>query len=705
MKACELIYIKEQKIQIRSSTLTFIRLKLFNLMLLATAGAAISVSASAQQTTPAANPPSAQTESEIKPGEIVVTAQKRRQSVQDVGASVTALGNNALASIGRQDVTALAGQIPSLQVNQYSPTLTIFNIRGVSQNDFADSQEAPVAFYADEVYVSSLGAISGQNFDLERVEVLRGPQGTLFGRNATGGLIQIISAKPTRKLSGFLTLTVGSYGQFASEGALSGPLTDWLRARVSFTTDNHGGYISNRIGPDIGNSNFYGVRVQLAADVGADGQLTVKYQRLRNTNERSGGLYSFAAAAPDPTNDGLGRFVGRNEDFYGTGAGADPFGYAEPDNNPFTGSYDRIGFFDRTVDSVTARYEHNFGSFSLTSLSDYQSLRKAYGEDTDSSPNPIFNFDTGQKLDQLSQELRLNGKSDVLTWVAGAYFLDIKSRNSYLINSPADILPQQNYGGRLHTSNWALFGQAEYKLNDQLTFILGGRYSSDIKSLDFTHATAGVTDFTFNPAGNPGLARQIFRDWSGKVQINYKPTRDILLYAGVNRGTKSGGFGTQAFTPIDPSTLPFGSEKLINYEAGYKISLLDRKLTINGAGFIYDYENYQAFQLVGLSQFITNLPARIHGTELEIVARPVNGLTLQFLGTYLDGLSTVLRCPVAGLLIANCLRRRIGHLGRLCVMNIHWGRGAWPFRPTGNMTPRSSSRPSMRARTTKAHAP
>jgi iron complex outermembrane receptor protein len=124
-------------------------------------------------------------------GEIVVTAQKREQKLQDIGLSVTAIGGAMLDSVGRQDMTALAAQVPGLQVASYSPTITVFNIRGVSQNDFADSQEAPIAFYNDEVYISALGAISGQLFDLERVEMLRGPQGTLFGRNATGGLIQV----------------------------------------------------------------------------------------------------------------------------------------------------------------------------------------------------------------------------------------------------------------------------------------------------------------------------------------------------------------------------------------------------------------------------------------------------------------------------------------------------------------------------------
>lgn len=586
------------------------------------------------QTSPASAPPTASPGGETALAEIVVTAQKRRQNLQDVAASVTSLGRTALAALGHQDSTALATQLPSLQVNTYSPTTVVFNIRGVSQNDFADSQEAPIAFYNDEVYVSSLGSISGQTFDLERVELLRGPQGTLFGRNATGGLVQIVTAKPTATLDAFETLTFGSYGQVATEGAIGGPLAEGLRARLSFTTDHHGGYIFNRIGPDLGNSKFYGLRLQVAADISDRDTLTVKGQFLRNDHERSGGLYSFIAAKPNA--DGLGVALGRNENFYGTGPGADPFGYAEPDTDPFTGSYDRIGAFDRTYYSFTARYEHKFDSFTLTSITDYQNLHKAYGEDTDMSPNAIFNYDTGQRLYQVSQETRLGGKTGPLNWLIGGYFLHITSDNNYQITSPAGILPQQNYGGQLTTDNWALFGQAEYAITSQITATLGARYSNDIKRLDFSHQTDNILDFIFNPQHDPLLARQRYSDWSGKAQIEYRPVRGILVYAGVSRGTKSGGFGTQAFTPIDPATLPFRSEVLVNYEAGFKLALFNRTTTLNAAGFHYDYDDYQAFNFVGLSQFIVNRPAKVNGFEAELNSQPVGGLNLRMFITYLD---------------------------------------------------------------------
>lgn len=574
---------------------------------------------------------------------IVVTAQKREQKLQDIGLSVSAVGGAALDAMGRQDVTALAGQVPSLQVSQYSPTITVFNIRGVSQNDFADSQEAPIAFYNDEVYVSALGAISGQMFDLERVEILRGPQGTLFGRNATGGLVQAITKKPTSTFEGFGTLTVGSYGQIATEGAVSGPLSDTVRARLALTTNHHGGYIENRIGRDIGNSRFFGGRLQVEADVGTNGTLLVKLQGLRNKDETSGGPFTHVGAGFNE--DGLGYALGPNEDFWGTCGGCDAFGYRDADDDPFTADFDRTGYFDRKFWSVTARYEHDFGGMQLTSITDYQDLKKRYAEDSDMSPLPIFHYDTAQDLYQLSQELRLSGESDRLTWLGGIYGLKIKTENAYQIDGSAILGFIENYGGTQKTDSIAVFGQAEYKASDQISLIIGGRYSWDWKKYDYAHAENGVTDFVFNSSTNPDLAKQTFKNWSGKIELDYRPVDDVLLYVSANRGTKSGGFGIQAFAPIDPTTLPYDQEVLTNYEGGFKAEFADRMVTLNGSVFHYDYKDYQAFSLDGLSQFVTNRPAKVTGFEGELILRPATGLMLSAFFAHLDTKVKNIRLP------------------------------------------------------------
>ncbi|AZI37218.1 putative TonB-dependent receptor [Caenibius tardaugens NBRC 16725] len=565
-------------------------------------------------------------------GEIVVTAQKRSQNVQDVGMAVSALDETAANAVSTAGIASLASYLPSLQVSNYSPTITIFNVRGVSQNDFADSQESPIAFYVDGVYISAMGGISGQMYDLERVEVLRGPQGTLFGRNATGGLIQAITAKPTDYLDGYVQATIGSYGQFSAEAAIGGPLSDHLRARVSLIANRGGAYIRNATGPDLGGQRNYGARVQLAGDVGANGKFQLKYQYLRNDHERNGGLYSHAAAVPD--SDGLGTFVGANENPYGTCNGCDVFGYRQS-GGPFSVAFDGPNYFNRTYHDVTLNYEHELGAVTLTSITDYQHLRKSYGEDADMSPAPIFKYPTAQKLDQFSQELRLAGNSDRLHWVVGGYAIWIDSLNDYDTDLSA-LGMREIYGGKLKTSSLAAFGQLEFKATDLFTLIGGLRYSKDVKKYDFHHAENGVVDLIFNKSTVGDLARNSAGQWSWKAQLNVTPNENMLLYAGVNRGTKSGGFGTPAFFTSDLDSIPFKPEVLTNYEAGLKLTFLDGRAHFNTSAFYYDYKNYQAFQLVNLALAVSNKQARVKGIEFQADVRPADGLSLSGFATVLD---------------------------------------------------------------------
>ncbi len=595
-------------------------------------------------------------------GEIVVTAQKREQNVQKVGIAITALGKDALHAIGRQDVTALEGLVPSLAVNQYSPTITVFNIRGVSQNDFTDAQEAPIAFYDDEVYIASLGAITGMNFDLDRVEVLRGPQGTLFGRNATGGLVQFISAKPTAQTQGFVTVTTGSYGQVATEGALGGSLSDHVRARLSFTTNDAGGYITNLSGPSLGNAKFYAFRAQLAADLSANDTLSVKVQMLRNDQERNAGLYSWVATYPDPSDHLLGNYAahvpGGNPGAPYTGAaqGQDANGYSNSSGSPFVQNFDRTPYFDRTFWDVSAHYSHDFGAFQLTSISDYQHLNKYYGEDSDMSPIVAFEYSTAQSFYQASQELRLGGKTDKLNWVVGLYGLNIHTTNAYTVNSPADAFPGiglLNYGGAQNTNSLAAFSQLEYAVTPTVSLIGGLRYSHDRKHETFSDYEDGalVFDWATTIPDVAGLRFQTYNNWSGKAEVDYKPNTTTLIYASVNRGTKSGGFGTVSSpVPYTDSAavstatgaplvqaIPFGQEVLTNWEGGFKLTLLDRTTHFNGSLFYYNYQGYQAFQNIGVNQYITNHQAYAHGAEFELNTRPVPSL---YLGAFLTLMSS-----------------------------------------------------------------
>ncbi|CAN5689340.1 hypothetical protein BH11PSE6_BH11PSE6_04430 [soil metagenome] len=206
------------------------------------------------------------------PTDIVVTAQRREQKLQDVGIAITALSGETLQQFNITNATDLTRAVPTLKMNAYSSAQVVFNIRGVSQNDYGDQQEPPVAVYQDDSYSSSINLASFPTFDLARVEVLRGPQGTLFGRNATGGAVQFISNQPTREFGGYASVTVGRYGQLVTEGAVSGPITDTLQVRLSGIRDRDKGYIEN-INPGMparGANNHWALRGIVAWQPTAD---------------------------------------------------------------------------------------------------------------------------------------------------------------------------------------------------------------------------------------------------------------------------------------------------------------------------------------------------------------------------------------------------------------------------------------------------
>lgn len=555
--------------------------------------------------------------------EVIVTAQRREQNLQDVGTAVTALDSNALTQLGLRDVTQIAGQVPGLQFNQYGATVTIYNLRGVSQNDFSDHQEAPVAVYSDDAYIASTGALAGSVFDLQRVEVLRGPQGTLFGRNATGGLIQYISNAPTDTPQGFLDASWGNFGAFNTEGAISGPVTDSVDTRLSFATNYHDGYITNRVGPSINNEKQVAMRLQFLIKLADQNELRIKLHGLNNDHETAGN-YSWAASSPDATGRGV----------FSPPGTPDLGGYVNPSNNPFNQAENRRGLFNRTMWGANARLTWHFdGGVTLVSVTDYLEMQKKYGEDSDISPNYIFNYDTGQHYQQFSEELRLNGASGGFRWITGLYYL-----NYYTNNFESTWLPTEIdgflYGDgfaklRLNTSSPSIFGQVEYDFLPQLTGIVGARYTADDKTYnyDFTCVVCPET-LVYNPSTYPSAAKN-FNIPTGKVELDYKPMHDVMVYASVNRGAKGGGWSAPSSGFVDPTTLPYRQEKLTSYEGGVKSTFWDGAARLNASVFYYDYKDYQGFFLDVATQVVENINAKVKGGELEFAVVPLHGLNLQ----------------------------------------------------------------------------
>lgn len=568
--------------------------------------------------------------------EIIVTAQRREQNVQDVGVAISAFSQEELGARGIATASDLAKVAPSLKIQAATPLNTNFNIRGVSQNDFGDQFEPPIAIYVDEAYLSTLSSASAPIFDVARVEVLRGPQGTLFGRNATGGLIHVISAPPTDSFEGYAKATVGNYGRIDGEVAFSGPLTPGLDVRVSGYTANARGYATNLNGPDGGNEKVRALRAQLLA---RPTDTLTAHLILRYSNTRTRGApYSNSPALPN--DQGLGD-VALGDPAVIESLGLPDLELFPKPGDPSVRAYTFPGHAQRKTWQATLKLDWEVSpSVTISSVTDYNKLTKVYSEDSDGSIVDLSFYGQGQRLHQFSQELRLSGDSGSLRYTAGGFFLDISNDSTVDLDLRLfDLFTDTQID--LKTKSYALFGQLEYDIAPQLTVIAGLRYSRDTKTADYLLEDNAGDLVAFNRATSP-LARQKFKLWSAKAEIDWKPVDDVLVYASYSLGAKGGSFSAPAIYPVAgvPDLLPFEdlpnkSEKLHAFEIGAKTRF--GPVTLNAGAFYYDYHDYQAFIFRGLLQTIVNRPATIKGFEVELSARPTDRLDISLNGSVLDG--------------------------------------------------------------------
>ncbi len=619
-----------------------------------------------------AAPARAQTADGAQLETIVVTAQKREQNAQDVGISITALSGDVLQDRGIKSTEDLSG-IPGVYISTFgSEATTVLTIRGVSQNDVADHNEPPNALYVDGAYNSFVGGAGFSMFDVARVEVLRGPQGTLFGRNATGGLMQIVTKKPTDKFEAYGTADFGEYAKADFEGAISGPLSDTVRARLSVATNHNNGYIRNTLGGSLEGTNNYSGRLQLEWQPTEDIDILfnlhgsiddVKGSVGYNTPRAMFNLADPAHLVFTPTSQAQYADFCSNV-FFGAvpTATSDCAGASRPiQGNAYVTTIDNPGFMRRGTHGLTVTANVNLtNDITLTAISDYLKLDRSYSEDTDGTQFKLFNFYSDMNSYQVSQEVRVQSDTDRLHWVAGLYYLKIHHNiitgidgmpdaNTYANAAPGVIFPflTRNHN-RQETDSVAAFAQVEYKFSDQFTGIIGGRVNYDRKEINidanctdtgFACAIidAGNVEGTgFNSTTNPGLNKQRHGDWSGKVELDYHPAEGWLTYASVTRGQKGGGFNNAAILAYPASVVPYKAETLYNYEVGLKSTLFNNTTRFNADVFHYDYRNYQAFTLTGLSPTVFNTNALVDGFEAELTTMPFSGFELDLGTAYLD---------------------------------------------------------------------
>lgn len=591
---------------------------------------------------------------------IVVTAQKREQNLQSVGIAVTAVTAESIASRNITSSADLAGKIVGLE--NYSPygpgTSANVVIRGIGVNDFGEGHEAPVTTYVDEFYYVAVPAVDFALFDLDRVEVLRGPQGTLFGRNSTGGLIHYVTAKPGNSAEGFANATYSSFNTLKLEAAANAPLSDTVSVRLSGFSLTSDGY-QRQINPELergGQAGSQAVRLQLRyqGDDGWDLNLKGEYGRIDT-------VHSYYEMLTGYVDEDTGLVV-QDDSIVDIVGYSDRTGPAAAKNVAWA---NRPAKLQATIKSALFRAEKEFGSTTFTSVTGYQNYKRTMLEDSDGTPNDIVYASFPYQLEEVTQEFRLFGDGDRTDWTAGVYGLHAVGTNqpsavfNFPLDGPADDGIYQgeyfplalNSDWRLRTNSISAFGQIEQDLTDALKLIAGARLTYDNK----TFADADNAAFRTCESGQPGSCFLVSEGGdgtpnpfdlkydqllvSGKVALEYSPDRNTLLYASVSRGTKGGGFNN-GFYPDNTSLsqIPYKDETLYAYEIGEKMTLLDNRLRINTSVFYYDYSDYQVFNYFGLVGLISNQDARAYGVETEIEAQLSQGLTVYGSAAYLDTL-------------------------------------------------------------------
>lgn len=583
--------------------------------------------------------------------EILVTANKRSENLQKVPISVSAFTGEQITRLGITDSTQITQQIPSLRVNAFSPNLTIFSLRGISQSNFTDNLEAPVAVYQDNAYIASMNAVAGQLFDIKRVEVLRGPQGTLFGRNATGGLIHYLSEDASSKeFSGYIQGEYGRFNDRSLEGAIGGELTPGLRIRGAARMEKADGYIRSRdtdlgggvvlpgSGQDLGGKNGWAARVNIQADLSADATLSLWYKHSEDNNVATGG-YVFENCVYLDNGYCNTNAAGLSDDQNGV-----INGITSAKASPYEHFGERRGTLNRVMNSYQAQLDWNIGAAKLTSITNYLEMNKVYAEDGDALPVLLVNVDTGVRFHQFSQETRLAGDTGALKWQVGGYYLSmIYDGHHAVTGAPIYDLAIGGNGGfsvptvdqlyRIRSKNWSVFAQGDYDFGGGLSLTVGGRYSKDHKSIDYVNV---LSDPTYAAQPNPtilftdkdivalapGANREVYGDWAARVSLNYQATPSTLLFASWNRGIKGGNWSLSSSILTQPENFRHRPETLNSLEAGFKTSLLGRTLRLNGTVYHYIYDDYQAFSLAGGVPHVYNSNAHATGAELEAFWSP-----------------------------------------------------------------------------------
>lgn len=596
---------------------------------------------------------------EVQLDEVVVTAQKRAENLQEVPISVTALSGDQLEKLQIRGFQDLAGVVPNLIVSSpLGSGVPIFALRGVSMSDFSLSQDGPVATYYDEIYKGNPAIMGVGAYDLERIEVLKGPQGTLYGRNSTGGAVNLITRKPDFTNAADLSLGYGNYRHVQANGAGQIAISDALGFRGAFTYEDADGWFKNLSPgePDLESTRQYGLRGTLRFRPNDGLDLVIRAA----TSKATPTAYGISSRPAGP--DGIGAPL-----YPVIGVDGNPI---EPDFRAGLGG--REGFNPnlpkrRTkVNSVSATADVRLAdSLTLTSISSWDRGSMSITEDAEGTQIQLLRSDYVGRTRQVAEDLRITSSFDgPFNFIVGGYYGEQKIFNGtkYTFLADADInvdgvvdaqdcidggfFPACQFANTFDQKKKtaAVYSDASYALTDRLTLRGGLRYTKDKgRQYNFAAVAADVDGtplFNLIPGVDGQTAELSFKDnnVSGRLGIDFRITPDVMVYANYSTGYRGAGFNAQAF--FFPEELGVAKpEKLRSMEVGFKSEWVGGTVRLNGALFDYRYKNQQTLNVdpVTVQQTLINLPkSSIRGGELEMLFRPVDRLGLSAALGFLD---------------------------------------------------------------------
>lgn len=532
--------------------------------------------------------------------EVVVTAERRESSLQETPVTISAFSEEFLSSSNIESVSDLGSYAPGLNYTQVS-NFAQLNMRGIGLEQINLGGEPGVAFHQDGVYIARPFVNDAVFTDLARVEILRGPQGTLYGRNATGGSINLISNAPTDQFEGRVSVTTGDFSRLRVSGLLSGALSQQggVRGRLSVVSDRHDGFLHDRVsGQDVEDKKTLSARGRVDVDLSETMTLILSADYMR---EDDTGPVFRTGDIPGTAVDLGGRI----------------------DDDPWSIYLDGPNHHTVRSKGLSARLDWHGDSISAMSLTAYRNHNFGLLSDLDGTDFFLVHEDLYEGAKQLSQEFQFASANDSdLQWLLGAYYFREDGDLDYRFTIPlfATVI---SFDAEQETRAYALFGQVSYAISDRLKMTLGLRHSDEQKR--------GSTIQTFFVTGDVAVD-QGWTALTPRFVADYKLNDDIFLYASIAKGFKTGGLNTGSL-----QTAAYDPEHIWNYEVGSKTSLLDNRIRANVALFYYKYDDLQVTQFDVGQTFIENAAsAKGRGFEAEITALLSEGLIVSASLAFLD---------------------------------------------------------------------